>query len=76
MSRWVVDTSPLIFLAKLDRLELLRPRAVVGTLGLLLSARLRGEIPSLHAEIDRLRAAGFRMSEHLVTAALEASGEL
>ena len=24
MIRWVVDTSPLVFLAKLDRLELLR----------------------------------------------------
>lgn len=24
MTRWVVDASPLIFLAKLDRLELLR----------------------------------------------------
>jgi predicted nucleic acid-binding protein len=27
MSRWVVDTSPLIFLAKLDRLDLLRKSA-------------------------------------------------
>ena len=27
MTRWVVDTSPLIFLAKLDRLDLLRKGA-------------------------------------------------
>jgi predicted nucleic acid-binding protein len=27
MSRWVVDTSPLIFLAKLNRLDLLRRSA-------------------------------------------------
>lgn len=161
MSRWVIDTSPLIFLAKLDRLDLLRRKAdeilvppavleevrchlddaaqrieeallswlrvqpladrgvldilladldageaeaialaresdadwivmddfdgrrfagrlglaVVGTLGLLLSARLAGEIPSLQSEIDRLRAAGFRINNKLLEAALEASGE-
>jgi predicted nucleic acid-binding protein len=27
MSRWIADTSPLIFLAKLDRLDLLRKSA-------------------------------------------------
>jgi hypothetical protein len=161
MTRWVVNTSPLIFLAKLDRLDLLRigadevlvPPAVleeaqkypdeakrkieeaasswlkvtpvrdrgvvevlladlgpgeaeaialarekgaervvlddldgrrfarrvglatIGTLGLLLAARLRGELPSLEAEIERLRAGGFRISTELVTAALRAAGE-
>lgn len=161
MTRWVVDTSPLIFLAKLDRLDLLRngadevlaPPAVieevrthadyasrkideavsswlrvktvedrsalevllgdlgtgeaeaitlsrqvgaervimddldgrrfarrlgmvaVGTLGLLLAARLRGELPSLRAEIERLQAGGFRMSEELVEAVLRNAGE-
>ena len=160
MSLWVVDTSPLIFLAKLDRLELLRggadeilvPRAVlgeiqeyrdearrrieealvwltvtpvrehqvvevlladldlgeaetialaletraervvmddldgrrfarrvgltaVGTLGLLLAARLRGELPSLRAEIERLERGGFRVGESLRMAVLEAAGE-
>jgi predicted nucleic acid-binding protein len=161
MTRWVVDTSPLIFLAKLDRLDLLRhgadevlaPPAVIeevrthtdyasrkideaisvwlgvravedrgalavllgdlgageaetvtlsrqvgadrvimddldgrrfarrlgiatlGTLGLLLAARLRGELPSLRVEIDRLRAGGFRMSEELVEAVLRNAGE-
>jgi predicted nucleic acid-binding protein len=58
---WVIDTSPLLFLAKLGHLELLRksaeticiPQAVldevqtVGTLGILLAARLRDEMPSV-----------------------------
>lgn len=161
MSRWVVDTSPLIFLAKLDRLDLLRrsadevlvPAAVIeevraypdeasrkiedalgswlreervegrqvvdvlladldfgeaevialahetfaerivmddldgrrfarrlklepiGTLGLLLAARLRGELSSLREEIERLERQGFRASPSLVEAILRASGE-
>jgi uncharacterized protein len=161
MSLWIVDTSPLIFLAKLNRLDLLRkeaekvlvPPAVlreiaeqddeaarqieeirqtwldlgvvqdarllavlkdelgdgeaeaialaleteatrivlddldarrladrlglkpVGTLGLLLAARLRGEIPSLHDEIDRLRRGGFRAAPALIEAILRSAGE-
>jgi len=161
MRLWVVDTSPLIFLAKLDRLDLLQrgadqvvaPPAVfqeideypdvasnriedakkswlqvravedrrlvdvlmadldagesevialaleveaeravlddldarrlaqrlgvapVGTLGLLLAAKLRGKIPSLRAEIDRLRQAGFRVSPTLSQAVLREAGE-
>jgi predicted nucleic acid-binding protein len=161
MTLWVVDTSPLIFLAKLDRLDLLRkgaeeiliPPAVleevrahaddaariieealhswlhvravrdhrmvevlmadldfgeaeaialakelaadrvimddldgrrfarrigvtaVGTLGLLLAARLRGEIESLRGEIERLRAGGFRVGEALIKAVLDEVGE-
>lgn len=161
MSAWIVDASPLIFLSKLDRLDLLeraareiltppavlaelrahrdaatkrlletterwlRPREpshrelldrllldldrgeaevlalaqecaaervvlddlaarraarrlripVVGTLGVLLAARLRGEVASLRAEIERLRTAGFRASEALITHVLEAAGE-
>ncbi len=50
----------------------LRP---IGTLGLLLAARLRGEIPSLRAEVDGLRRAGFRVSAALVEAALKEAGE-
>lgn len=161
MRLWVVDTSPLIFLAKLDRLDLLRrgaeqivvPPAVfreideypdsasesidkaktswlsmravedrrlvdvlmadldagesevialaleleaervilddldarrlaqrlgvspVGTLGLLLAAKLRGELQSLRAEIDRLLQAGFRVSPTLRQAVLREAGE-
>ncbi len=161
MSLWVTDTSPLIFLAKLDRLDLLRkeaeevlaPSAVlqeiakqddeatvriedarrmwlqvrplkdlrlstvlkrelgdgeaeaislaletaaarivlddldarrladrlglkpVGTLGLLLAAKLRGEIPSLRAEIHRLRHGGFRAAPALVEEILRSAGE-
>lgn len=162
MVQWVVDTSPLIFLANLDRLDLLRngadmvlaPPAVihevrmhpdaasrkvdqalstwlkvrhvvdlsalevlqaevdsgeaeaialarevgadrvvmddldgrrlarrlglvaVGTLGLLLAARLRGELPSLQKEILKLRAGGFRVSEALADAAMREAGEV
>ena len=161
MRRWVVDTGPLIFLAKLDRLSLLQqgadevliPSAVldevrvlrdeasrkieaatqswlqvqeisnrqalemlladldageaevialareteaervimddldarrfarrvglspVGTLGLLLAARLQGELPSIKSEIERLRQFGFWASESLIQSVLEASGE-
>jgi len=161
VSLWVVDASPLIFLAKLERLDLLRqaagsvclPQAVadeirakpdmatqlleqalqtwievrvvdnrmavdlllaeldlgeaevivlakilnaeyvvmddldarrfarrvglrpIGTLGLLLAARLRGEIPSLQAEIQRLEKFGFRVSSALKAQILRAAGE-
>ncbi len=161
MTLWVVDTSPLLFLAKLERLDLLRqgadnvyiPQAVwaevcakpdvaytqiehatsvwlkvvavtnteavellladldvgeaeaivlaktlkanyvvlddldarrfarraglkpVGTLGILLAARLRGEIPSIQLEIDRLQAFGFRATEELIKAVLQEAGE-
>lgn len=48
---------------------------LVGTLGLLLAARLRGELPSLARELERLRSAGFHASESLVAAVLKAAGE-
>lgn len=50
----------------------LRP---IGTLGLLLGARLRNELPSLRAEILRLEEAGFYAGEALVAAVLKAAGE-
>jgi uncharacterized protein len=75
MRLWVTDTSPLIFLAKLDRLAKRLGVAPVGTLGLLLAAKLRGEIESLRAEIDRLRDAGFRISLALSEAVLREAGE-
>lgn len=161
MTVWVVDTSPLIFLAKLGHLDLLRegadtvyiPRAVleevrakpdaaaqsieracqtwlsvrpvgdrqaveivqadldlgeaevialarevgadrvvmddldarrfarrlglemIGTVGLLLAARLRGELPSIRQEIERLESLGLRVASSLVEAVLQAAGE-
>lgn len=161
MTTWVIDTSPLIFLAKLGHLDLLRdgadtvyvPRAVldevrvgqdeaaqaiekaslswlsvrqvsnrdvvellqadldlgevevivlaretnadrivmddldarrfarrlgfdlIGTIGLLLAARLRGEIPSVRNEIERLAALGFRVAPSLVEAVLKEANE-
>lgn len=161
MTTWVVDTSPLIFLAKLDRLDLLTmgadvvwvPQAVldevrakpdeatqaieqvsqrwlsvhrvsnreavelllanldlgeaeaivlakevkadkvvmddldarryarrvgldlIDTMGLLLAAHLRGEIPSIREEIERLQELGFRVAQPLVEAILREAGE-
>jgi predicted nucleic acid-binding protein len=49
--------------------------ALVGTLGVLLAARLRGEIPSVRVEIERLRVAGFRATPSLVEAILKEAGE-
>jgi predicted nucleic acid-binding protein len=48
---------------------------LVGTVGLLLAARLRGEIPSLGDEIKRLQSLGFRISSSLVDAVLHEAGE-
>jgi predicted nucleic acid-binding protein len=49
---------------------------VIGTMGLLLAARLRGEIPSVRSEIERLEALGFRVAPPLVEAVLKEAGEL
>jgi len=54
-----------------DRLGL----KVVGTLGLLLAAKLRGEIPSLRAEINRLRRGGFRAAPALIKEILRSADE-
>lgn len=48
---------------------------LIGTVGLLLAARLRGEIASLKSELDRLHVAGFFVSEALVAKVLSAAGE-
>ena len=48
----------------------------IGTLGILLAARLRGEIPSLRAEIQKLQTAGFRASPALVEAVLRSAEDL
>jgi predicted nucleic acid-binding protein len=48
---------------------------LIGTMGLLLAARLRGEIPSVREEIERLVGLGFRVSPSLVEAILREAGE-
>ncbi len=47
----------------------------VGTLGILLAAKQRGEIASLRQEIDRLLVLGFRVNPRLVAAVLQSAGE-
>jgi len=47
----------------------------VGTLGILLSAKQRGEIASLRLEIERLLTLGFRVNPRLVAAVLQSAGE-
>lgn len=48
---------------------------LVGTFGLLLAARLRGDIPSLKEKIDQLRALGLYAAPDLVEAILKEAGE-
>lgn len=47
----------------------------IGTLGLLLAARLQGKIPSLRDEIRRLKTVGFYVHGSLVASVLDAAGE-
>jgi predicted nucleic acid-binding protein len=47
----------------------------IGTLGLLLGAKLRGELGSLREEIERLEREGFRASHSIVEAVLREAGE-
>lgn len=48
---------------------------VIGTVGILLAARLEGRIPRLLRELDRLREAGFFISELVIQAVAQAAGE-
>ena len=48
---------------------------LIGTMGLLLAARQRGEISSVRNEIGRLAALGFRVAPSLVEAILKEAGE-
>jgi|SRR6185295_5279585 len=48
---------------------------LVGTLGLLLAARKRGELSRLREEIERLQQHGFRVSQALLQAVLQEAGE-
>ncbi len=47
----------------------------IGTLGILLAAKRKGQIPVVRQEIQRLQSAGFRVSPRLVTAILKQAGE-
>lgn len=49
--------------------------ATIGTVGILLSARLQGEISSLRHELNQLQTHGFRISKTLMEEALKAAGE-
>jgi hypothetical protein len=49
---------------------------VIGTLGLLLAARLDGRISSLSQEVEKLTAAGFYAAPDLVERLLREAGEL
>ena len=49
--------------------------ASIGTVGLLLAARLKGEMQSLKDEIDKLQELGFWISDDLREEVLKAAGE-
>ncbi len=49
--------------------------AKTGTIGTLVVAKQRGLLSSVAQELDRLQAAGFRMSQEIYDAALRLSGE-
>jgi predicted nucleic acid-binding protein len=48
---------------------------LIGTMGLLLAARLRGDIPSLREEIAHLQGLGFHIAAPLAEALLREAGE-
>jgi predicted nucleic acid-binding protein len=48
---------------------------VIGTLGILLKAKVAGLIPSLRPEIDELVTAGSMLSQQIIKEALELAGE-
>jgi len=48
---------------------------VVGTAGILLSAKFRGRITRLRPLLDQLTNAGFRLSEHVYLDVIERAGE-
>jgi predicted nucleic acid-binding protein len=48
---------------------------LTGTLGVLLKAKERGVIPVIAPLIDQLRQGGIRLSQAVVTEALELAGE-
>ena len=57
------------------RIAVARGLNVIGTLGMLVLARQRGLVPSVALLLDKLIAAGFRMSADLYRAVLTLTGE-
>lgn len=47
----------------------------LGTIGFLLLAKRKGLLPSLSAEIEKLRSTGFRVGDDVLRQALSAAGE-
>jgi len=47
----------------------------IGTLGLLLAAKRKGQVSSVRHEIEKLQSAGFRVNPRLVAAVLKEAGE-
>lgn len=50
-------------------------RPIIGTLGILLTAKVQGKIPSVHDEILKLQKHGFWTTETLIAKILTAAGE-
>lgn len=48
---------------------------VIGTLGILLNAKIAGLIPTLKVEVDRLVSAGSMLSDKIIQEALSLAGE-
>ena len=49
--------------------------AVIGTLGVVLSAKRQGMIPAARPVLDRLRCSGMYLSDQVLTEALRLIGE-
>lgn len=48
---------------------------VIGTLGILLNAKVAGHVPTLKPEVDRLVRAGSMLSDQVIREALDLAGE-
>ncbi len=73
------DASPLIALAQIGRLDLVRALfldlPVIGTLGVLLEAKHQGLLPEIGPELGALRSVNFFMAPSLIEQVLAAAGE-
>lgn len=72
----ICDSSTLIHLAGIGRLELLKEFYKTGVIWILIWAKLEGKVASLREELDRLREeAGFWVGEEIYWQALRAVAE-